>query len=624
MWRQLLLGWRQAGFTRGSRGKRTPGRWLARRALLEPLEQRQVLTALIIDAGTSGDDQIDISGSGSNLTVLRNGTEIYSGDVSGYDYVQVNAADGGDTIDLLSLPIGSAGTADVMEQEANDTHLTAQDLPAAWSIVPDQNINRDDASPTNDPHVTVHGTFDGTPDVYHFQVTVGTGEFVTGYFDIDEVDQTQFDSYLELLDENGDLIPFAEGDDAPFPDLSAGSDPYNLAGDTFDALFGFVFPEGTHDYYIRVKESPVPGVNLGSNPSYDLQVVVTNYPTGGAAPGIIVNGGNGSDTLNVDDSLMLPLSAVEENVLAVGPLPFAGTLLRGTAETVEYTNVETFNGSAAYTVLTDLVALGQQDGSADTTFVRPDLAGTKLLVDVNGVPYFTGGISQILIAAVNGSSDADTILVQNTVIGAHVDGRDGHDTITTAEAPDIVYGGGGDDLISTGDGDDYVAGGVGNDTVTGGEGNDSLHGNGGDDVLAGQAGHDVVSGGAGNDQVAGQQGQDVLIGGSGADQVLGNSDRDLLFAAGLIVQEIGGPVSLGESDSSEFGDDNYFRLQDLREDWLDVIALALSFQDFANKYDSGADDGVEDKLQGGSDDDVFFSDGSARVIDSAFDRDLTT
>jgi hypothetical protein len=45
---------------------------------------------------------------------------------------------------------------------------------------------------------------------------------------------------------------------------------------------------------------------------------------------------------------------------------------------------------------------------------------------------------------------------------------------------------------------------------------------------------------------------------------------------------------------------------------------------FRTKYVSGIDDGVEDKLQGGNGDDLFYLDGSARIIDSAGDRDPLT
>ncbi|HUE69344.1 MAG TPA: calcium-binding protein [Pirellulaceae bacterium] len=622
MW-HLLLGRGDRGKAAVMTGKKRNSKRATRRSFFEPLEERRVLATLVLDAGTSGDDTIDISGNGSNIIVKRDGNEIHNVSTSGFDFVQINAAGGDDTINLLSLPSGSSGTDEVLEVEGNDTYLTAQVLPAAWSLTPNAHINDDLANPINLPHITVKGTYDGTHDVYKFHVTVGAGEVVTGFFDIDSVDQTKFDAYLDLLDASGNVIPFAESDDAPIPDLLAGSAAYN-GTDTYDPLFGFVFPEGSHDYYIRVKESPFPGVILNGTPSYDLQVVVSNYPTGGAAPGIIINGGTGSDTLNVASGLMLPLSAVDENVLAVGLVPFAGTLLRGTVETASYINVETFNGGAAFTVLTDLVALGQQDGVADSTWVRGNAEGTKLLVDVNSTTYFTGGLNQILIVAVNGSSDADTILVENTAAKSHIHGGAGDDTITTGDAPDIVYGGDGNDVIRTNGGDDYVAGGAGNDTVYGGDGNDSLHGNAGDDILAGEGGHDILSGGAGNDHISGQKGQDVLIGGSGADQVIGNYDRDLLFASGVVVWEGGVPISLGESDSSQFGDDNYFRLQTLRQDWLDVVALALSFEAFANKYDSGPDDGVEDKLQGGQGDDVFFSDGTAKIIDSADDQELTT
>ncbi len=605
----------------------------SRRCFLEPLEERKLLAILPL-AGTAGDDVIDIDHVGDNLVVSVNNIPVYNGPIPGIDTVEIDAGDGHDEVNVNSLPSGNSASPTIPEAEGNqDPDLNrddgfddlpyAQDLDSGgWHVDPPgsshENLIGDDLGDrSGDEHVTVLGSGDGTVDVYAFTVVVDSDP-VNVLLDIDNT-TGGLDSYLELLDQFGNVL--IAGDDGAFTDTGSSSPLDSFISHTFAV-------PGTYQLYVRVDSVNLLAQPIGSIPvgtTYDLHVVVPGHaiPSGGAIPLVVVNGGNGSDTVNVAAGLM-PLSGTEENVLAVGPAPFAGTLLHGLDETASYTSVEAFNGGAAFTVLTDLVTLNQQNGAADTTWVRGNLDGTKLLVDVNGTAYFTGGIDQILIAAVNGSSDADAILVENTAAKAHIDGGAGNDTITTAEANDIIYGGDGDDLIATNGGDDYVAGGADNDTIDGGAGNDGLHGNSGDDVLSGQDGHDLVSGGAGNDKVSGNHGQDVLIGGSGADQVIGNSDRDLLFAAGIIVQVISGPVSLGESDSITFGDDNYFRLQDLRDDWLEVVALTLAFQDFADKYDSGGDDLVEDKLQGGSDDDVFFSDGSARIIDSAFDRETTT
>lgn len=588
-----------------------------RRAFFEPLEERKVLATLFLNAGTSGDDQIDISGSGTDLLVLRNGTQIFSGSVSTYSEVQINGADGDDNFSLHSLPSGSSASPTVSEAESNNDLLTAQNLDGAgWHVdppgSPDPQVDDEGGNRSGDEHVTVLGTGDGTVDVFSFTVVVGASP-VNLLFDIDNT-SSFFDSYIELLDESGTVL--ASNDDTPFPDEGSQLNP-------FDSFISYTIgAAGTYHWSLRVDSFDLTGVPSGA--AYELQVVIPGHEIpGGDPPAIVVNGEAGSDTLNVAAALM-PVSATEFNVVSVGPAAAAGTLTHGLEQVVSYTGVETFHGGAVYRVLTDLVVLGVQDTLADTTYIRNNLEGTKLLIDVNAATYFSGNLDQLLIAAVNGSADADTILVQNTAVAAHVDGRDGDDTITTAEAPDIVYGSGGNDTISTHGGADYVAGGEGNDSISGGEGDDSLHGNGGDDLLAGDDGNDVVSGGAGSDQVSGQQGQDILIGGSGADHVQGNKDRDLLFAAGVVIQEISGPVSLGDSDSSEFGDANYFRLQNLRQDWLDVVALALTFQAFDAKYDSTADDGVEDTLQGGHDDDAFITDGTAKVVDSAFDRETSS
>jgi Ca2+-binding RTX toxin-like protein len=558
----------------------------ARRCFLESLEERKVLATLVLDAGTAGDDLIEINGVGSNVTVKLNGNEIYNVSTAGYDAVQINAADGADIINLDGVPTSPGGSSVVAEAEPNDSTGAAQDLEAAgWiSSTADGNVDDGLGNPIVEPHVTVNATFDASPDYYSFTVTSNSLVRV----DIDLVSSiTAFDSYVQIVDGSDttviDLDNVLAESDGIFPEDS-GSAP-----GTSDAFVVANLAPGT--YYIRVSEFPsspfVPGT------TYQMHVSASGHSvsSGGSMATVAINGGDGSDTLNVAAGLM-PSSAIAY-ILNVGNQPFSGELSHDGSPIVAYTSVETFNGGGAFTVLTDVAPIAGGDSNPDTTWVRGNLDGTKLLVDVNGATYFTGGLNQILIAAVNGSSDADIILVENIAANAHIDGGGGNDTITTGDGFDIVYGGEGDD------------------TIFGGDGDDTLFGNGGNDVLSGQGGNDVVSGGTGDDQVSGQTGQDVLIGGTGLDQVLGNSDRDLLFASGVV---------LDENDISE----DFEPLQQLLTDWLTVVAALMDISVFRTKYVSGIDDGVEDKLQGGNGDDLFYLDGSARIIDSAGDRDPLT
>jgi hypothetical protein len=74
-----------------------------------------------------------------------------------------------------------------------------------------------------------------------------------------------------------------------------------------------------------------------------------------------------------------------------------------------------------------------------------------------------------------------------------------------------VVSGSGDDLIVGSDDDNSVSAGEGNDTVVGGLGNDSLDGEGGDDWLIGEQGDDRLTGGPGSDLMEGRSGDDTFV-----------------------------------------------------------------------------------------------------------------
>jgi Ca2+-binding RTX toxin-like protein len=123
----------------------------------------------------------------------------------------------------------------------------------------------------------------------------------------------------------------------------------------------------------------------------------------------------------------------------------------------------------------------------------------------------------------------DTVTV-NSLVGVSslrlvtVEGADGNDVLDgsgqlNAAVRLVLSGGNGDDLLQGGAGGDVLAGGLGNDTLDGGAGNDFLDGGDGDDNLNGGLGTDTLSGGAGNDCLDG--GDDTA-----ADVIIGGSGAD--------------------------------------------------------------------------------------------------
>ena len=139
--------------------------------------------------------------------------------------------------------------------------------------------------------------------------------------------------------------------------------------------------------------------------------------------------------------------------------------------------------------------------------------GNDALIGSFGNDSLNGGIGQDFLA---GGIGDDTI-----------DGGRNSDTINGHAGNDKVFGNHGDDLINGNGGNDELLGGDGNDTIFGGEGNDGLAGNDGNDFLQGDQGRDTITGGDGNDNLVGGGNRDTLLGGDGADTLNGNGGRDV-------------------------------------------------------------------------------------------------
>lgn len=566
MWRSLL-GLASNGKPGVQRKVGKNRQRMARRIFFESLERREVLTAVVV-GGTSAGDTITIDDSGSDLVVTLNGIPTtYTGPI---DSVTINAGDGADVINIDGVPTSSGGSSTVTEAEPNDSIATAQDLEAAGWVSGNDDPNLDDGlgNPIGDPHVKVNATYDGSLDYYRFVLTQQSLVRV----DIDLVNSSaEFDSYVQIVDASDNVVidlnfvPAENDDIVNDAGSTSGTDSYVVA-DLPANLPG-------EAYYIKVARSPLTAFISGT--TYQMHVSASGHgiATGGTPP-VIVNGEGGSDTLNIAASLT-------PGELHLGPDAFSGSF--GSGE-ISYTSVESVGGTGPYKLAIDLMALGLQDGNADTTFIRPDGSGTQLLVDINGVPFFAGAIASIddplqnQDITVTGSDDDDTITIANTLLSA------------------VVYGQGGNDGISTAGGNDYVSGGAGNDTISGGSGQDRLYGNDGNDVLMGNGGNDVLSGGDGIDLLTGGAGRDVIIGGLGADIAFGNGDRDLFFASGATNGNVG-----INGDSQSVLDANDAAMLQLLFDW--GVSLTNSFASTGN-------DGAIDLMLGGAGDDDVVGDGS--------------
>lgn len=184
--------------------------------------------------------------------------------------------------------------------------------------------------------------------------------------------------------------------------------------------------------------------------------------TGDAAAGARVLGGEGADTLIIDDT-----------VVADSAYQFSGT---STDE--HYTGFETINvtGStdvtlaftAGYTTSGDIAA-------TDTVTIDASSAtGALLITDAADI-----GVK----LNITGSSSADSINVGDTTTNVVVSAGADADAVITGDGADTITAGTGDDTVNAGAGDDSIVGGTGADSLFGGAGADTLTGGDGEDTF---------------------------------------------------------------------------------------------------------------------------------------------
>ncbi|MEP3348016.1 MAG: hypothetical protein ABJN34_03320 [Litoreibacter sp.] len=208
---------------------------------------------------------------------------------------------------------------------------------------------------------------------------------------------------------------------------------------------------------------------------------------GPPAPGDSVDGGLGTDTLNVVDA------GVSLSVGAVGD-DLSAQLLNGFS-------VDNFTGFE--------------------TFIGDDQMAIELFGTQGGELNLETGI---------GSSGGHSFTFSGFNSGAGSVSAD--DTLIAAASGSILAGRGGSDTLIGGAGDDSLNGGDGDDILTGGGGDDSLSGGGGKDILTGIG---TLTGGGGSD---------ILLSGGNNTGLSGGGDD----GSDVIQARIGDNVSGGASD----------------------------------------------------------------------------
>ena len=142
------------------------------------------------------------------------------------------------------------------------------------------------------------------------------------------------------------------------------------------------------------------------------------------------------------------------------------------------------NGDDSITVDDAVIAnLTLVGGAGDDTIFGGN--GSNIIIGGDGNDNLEGGASGDLII---GGEGRDSVYAGG---GSDiVSGGDDSDALYGGSGKDLIIGEGGDDYMDGGRGNDVLRGGVGNDTISGGSGLDILHGEGGRDTLIGASGQD--------------------------------------------------------------------------------------------------------------------------------------
>jgi len=270
-------------------------------------------------------------------------------------------------------------------------------------------------------------------------------------------------------------------------------------------------------------------------------------------------------------------------------------------------------------------------GNGDDNLTAGD--GPTTLTGGEGVDRLTGGDGDDTIHGDGGDDILDGGFGDDEIHGG-----EGIDTITGGMGDDELFGDAGNDELNGGKGDDKLYGGADVDTLYGDSGNDELHGDAGADELHGQEGQDTLYGGddadhlyggvgidwlhgeGGADWLYGQRSNDVLYGGEGDDNMYGGLDSDELHGEGGVDTIYAGDVfnpSPGEPHAEhiitggEGGDTIY---GDYGDDWIDAGEGDNTVYSYDGEDEILAGGGNDYIHSGDQDDEIDAGDGDNTVI----------
>jgi predicted AlkP superfamily pyrophosphatase or phosphodiesterase len=245
-------------------------------------------------------------------------------------------------------------------------------------------------------------------------------------------------------------------------------------------------------------------------------------------------------TFNPDQTVSVTFTVTDDDLNADGStrpvqgatvsLSVGGTQITGTTDAAGAVTL-TFTPDAE-SIVVSAVAAGFNERIRGFGFGGPIDEGTPVPAGVGGG---AGGLCPGL----------------ESILGTHIVGDRGSNTLTGTQGRDVLCGGEGNDVVHALGGDDFLVGGGGDDVLGPGNGDDNAFGNEGADLLdyAGLAagvrvdlasgvstgsgadtiaGFENVRGGLRNDRLRGNEVANRLIGGKGRDRLNGRAERDRL------------------------------------------------------------------------------------------------
>jgi trimeric autotransporter adhesin len=267
-----------------------------------------------------------------------------------------------------------------------------------------------------------------------------------------------------------------------------------------------------------------------------------------------INGGNGTDTLNVELNGVSVTPAALTSIEQITIISTAGNSTLGLDNATGTTSINS-NGSTGTLTLNNV-------GSG----VAVTIANTSAAHTVNYTTAAVAGTADLASISVN-SFAATLDNTADMVIGAGVEtlalNTTGINTFDTDFAGAVVVSGTGT-LNMTGVAGNLLATTIdasantgaitvvmnAASTVTGGSGNDNITGSGAADVLSGGAGNDSITGGAGVDTLTGGDGNDTFLYATSAELIAATGAADAVIdsvagGGGNNVVSVAGAISIG-------------------------------------------------------------------------------